>query len=112
MGVITTGYQTPGGYRQDFIDRSAVRSIASKKRRARALTSRRDRETEAHRMNEASWIQPILDRYEAPPLHYAVPLLGDVDRARDAVQDTPPPLCRSDRTPIHDHLAASLYRVC
>lgn len=63
-------------------------------------------------MNEASWIQPILDRYEAPLLHYAVRLLGDVDRARDAVQETFLGLCRCDRSRIDDHLAAWLFRVC
>src|SRR5262245_7005067 len=53
-----------------------------------------------------------LARYEAPLIRYAVQLLGDVEQARDVVQDTFVQLCRADPAEVGDHLSAWLYSVC
>ena len=59
------------------------------------------------------WIRDLLATYEGPLLRYAVRLSnGNVERARDAVQDTFIRLCRQERGKVEDHVAAWLYRVC
>jgi RNA polymerase sigma factor (sigma-70 family) len=59
------------------------------------------------------WIQCLLEQYEKPLMRYAAQLLGgDVDLARDAVQDTFLRLCREPRAEIEPHAAAWLYTVC
>jgi RNA polymerase sigma-70 factor (ECF subfamily) len=61
----------------------------------------------------ADWIRQSLTTYESPLLRYALRLCnGDMERARDAVQDTFLRLCRQERTDIDDHLAPWLYTVC
>jgi RNA polymerase sigma-70 factor (ECF subfamily) len=54
-----------------------------------------------------------VDHYEGLLIHYAARLLGgDVDRARDVVQDTFLKLWTADRAGIDGHLGQWLYRVC
>lgn len=57
-------------------------------------------------------IASALSRYEGPLLRYASRLLGDVDRARDVVQDTFLRLCREDPARLDGHLAPWLFTVC
>jgi RNA polymerase sigma-70 factor (ECF subfamily) len=60
----------------------------------------------------SAWMRAILDRYEGPLVGYATRLAGDVDRARDAVQET---FLRfiSDGAPRDDaRVAQWLYTVC
>lgn len=64
------------------------------------------------RAGGAQWIVSALACYEAPLLRYASRLLGDVDRARDVVQDTFLKLCREDPTRLDGHLAQWLFTVC
>lgn len=59
-----------------------------------------------------AWIDSALARYEAPLLRYATRLVGEVDRARDVVQETFLSLCQADRQRVEDHLAPWLFRVC
>jgi RNA polymerase sigma factor (sigma-70 family) len=60
----------------------------------------------------ARWIVSALSLYEGPLLRYASRLLGDVDRARDVVQDTFLRLCREDPARLDGHLAQWLFTVC
>jgi len=62
-------------------------------------------------------IRSALERYEGPLIRYAVRITGDVDTARDVVQDTFLRLCTAKRSPVddppgEDHLAAWLYTTC
>ncbi len=52
----------------------------------------------------------ILDEYEGPLLRFAARITGDVDRARDVVQETLLKLCQ--RPPQADHVAQWLFTVC
>jgi len=63
-------------------------------------------ETAAQRIADA------LARYEGPLLRYARGLLGDLERARDVVQETFLQLCRADPAPVDGHLAPWLFTVC
>jgi len=64
------------------------------------------------RAGGAQWIVSALSRYEGPLLRYASRLLGDIDRARDVVQDTFLKLCREDPARLDGHLAQWLFTVC
>jgi RNA polymerase sigma-70 factor (ECF subfamily) len=59
-----------------------------------------------------SWIQDALRDFELPLLRQALRLLGDVEAARDVVQETFLRLCRAERAQVEDHLGAWLGAVC
>ena len=58
------------------------------------------------------WLQELLERYERPLVRYAFRMTGDLEMARDIVQDTFLQACRADQAQINTHLQAWLYRVC
>ena len=58
------------------------------------------------------WLRSALERYERPLLRYAAGLTGDVETARDVVQETFTRLCRQDRAAVDGHVAPWLYTVC
>lgn len=60
-----------------------------------------------------AWIQRALDDHQQGLTRFATGLLrGDVERARDVVQEAFLKLWQADRAAIDDHLAAWLYTVC
>ena len=63
-------------------------------------------------VSTAEWIQSILDRFEGPLLRYARRITGDLELARDVVQETLLQVCRHDRTSLEDRLAPWLFQVC
>jgi len=63
---------------------------------------------EAHRR----WVERALDAHERALTTYAARILGDVERARDVVQETFLRLWTADREEVDDHLAAWLFTVC
>ena len=62
--------------------------------------------------SHADWIEATLQRYEAPLIRYAARMTGDLETARDVVQDTFLKLCIAERAQVDGHLAPWLYRVC
>ena len=63
-------------------------------------------------LNKEAWVTEALRRFERPLLHYALRITGDVESARDVVQDTFLKLCEVNVAAVEDHLAAWLYAVC
>ena len=61
---------------------------------------------------DTDWIESALAEHERPLTRYAVHILGDVQRAREVVQDTFLKLCRQNHSRLRDHLAQWLYSVC
>jgi RNA polymerase sigma-70 factor (ECF subfamily) len=61
---------------------------------------------------QPTWIRLALHRYEGDLTRYAHRITGDVDRARDVVQETFLKLCQLDRSAVDGHLAEWLYTVC
>jgi RNA polymerase sigma factor (sigma-70 family) len=62
---------------------------------------------------EASeWLRSVVVSYEGPLVRYAARITGDVERARDVVQDTFLRLCEQDRQQLDGRLAEWLYTVC
>lgn len=64
------------------------------------------------RKADATWVQAALARYERPLIRYAAGITGDLESARDVVQDTFLRLCAANRAQVDNHLAAWLYTVC
>lgn len=61
----------------------------------------------------SNWIRAALERHERQLMQYATRLLdGDLDRARDVVQETFLRLCNQRRGDVEQHLTEWLYRVC
>ena len=64
------------------------------------------------RTSKSDWVIAALDLHERPLLRYAKWLLGDLESARDVVQETFLRLCREDPARLGDHLAPWLFTVC
>lgn len=63
-------------------------------------------------MARAEWFRAAVDRHSGPLTRYAAVILGDVDRARDVVQDTFLRLWREDPERVQARLAEWLFTVC
>ena len=62
---------------------------------------------------DRAWICAAVAQFEVPLTQYATRLLaGDVERARDVVQDAFLKLWTADRATVDGHLGQWLYRVC
>jgi RNA polymerase sigma-70 factor (ECF subfamily) len=65
------------------------------------------------RTDDSSFVQGAVARHQAPLLRYATRLLGgDVDRARDVVQDTFVRLMAQPPAQVDGHVAEWLFTVC
>jgi RNA polymerase sigma factor (sigma-70 family) len=64
------------------------------------------------RTPDSSWISSVLAEFEQPLTRYAAHITGDIERAREIVQDTFLKLCRQKPARIRGHLAQWLYTVC
>jgi RNA polymerase sigma-70 factor (ECF subfamily) len=60
----------------------------------------------------SEWLRSVVAGYEGPLIRYAARITGDVERARDVVQDTFLRLCEQDRHELDGRLAEWLYTVC
>src|SRR5262245_37433576 len=58
------------------------------------------------------WIRAAMDEYQGRLIRFAARITGDLDSARDVVQDTFLRLCREDPDRVRPHLAAWLFHVC
>jgi RNA polymerase sigma-70 factor (ECF subfamily) len=62
---------------------------------------------------KAAWVRETVDAWEGRLVAYARRFLaGDVERARDVVQDTFLRLWQAERAEVEDHLGRWLYTVC
>ena len=60
----------------------------------------------------AHWVDEALRQYEQPLVRYTMRITGNLETARDVVQDAFFKLCQEDRVRVDGHLAQWLYRVC
>lgn len=58
------------------------------------------------------WVQAAVERHGGPLTRYAAQLTGNLDTARDVVQDTFLRLCQADPDRVQGHLAEWLFTVC
>ena len=63
-------------------------------------------------VTKTTWIVAALNRYENHLVRYATWILGDIERAREVVQETFLRLCKEQPAGVGDHLAQWLFTVC
>ena len=63
-------------------------------------------------VDASDWIRSALRRYEGPLVRYAFGITGDLETARDIVQDTFLRLCSQDPAALDGRLAPWLFTVC
>ncbi|UCE60966.1 MAG: sigma-70 family RNA polymerase sigma factor [Phycisphaerales bacterium] len=68
--------------------------------------------TKARHPENLVWMRSVLERFEGPLTRYAARVTGDVESARDVVQETFLRLCNQDRGAVDGHLAEWLFTVC
>lgn len=61
---------------------------------------------------KSDWIKTALREHEGALVRYAAQITGDLDRARDVVQDTFLRLCAEEPAQLDGHLAQWLFTVC
>ncbi len=62
--------------------------------------------------SKAEWVRSAMAEHAGPLTRYAARITGDIERARDVVQDTFLKLCAADRAKIDCRLAPWLFTVC
>ncbi len=71
-------------------------------------TAATDQEASGH----DAFLRRSLEQFEAPLVRYALSLTGDLETARDVVQDTFLRLCEQPPEAVEGHLAQWLFTVC
>jgi RNA polymerase sigma-70 factor (ECF subfamily) len=61
---------------------------------------------------DSRWIEEAIDRYEKPLMRYTLGLIGNVDQAREIVQETYFRLCGQSQEKVESYLAPWLFKVC
>jgi RNA polymerase sigma-70 factor (ECF subfamily) len=61
---------------------------------------------------DVDWIDATVKEFEGPLVRYAARITGDLERARDVVQDTFLKLWKQPREAVDGHLAEWLFTVC
>lgn len=62
--------------------------------------------------DKSGWMSSALTKFEAPLTRYAFGITGDLERARDVVQDTFLKLWTQSPARVDGHMAPWLYKVC
>ena len=62
-------------------------------------------------MSDRQWVRDVLAKHEGPLLSFAVRITGDVESARDVVQETFLALCKQRREDVEARVAEWLYSV-
>jgi RNA polymerase sigma-70 factor (ECF subfamily) len=58
------------------------------------------------------WIREVIDQHQGRLIRFAARITGDLDSARDVVQDTFVRLCRENALKTRDHVVPWLFKVC
>ncbi|WP_041745862.1 RNA polymerase sigma factor [Coraliomargarita akajimensis] len=61
---------------------------------------------------DSAWMRSLVDAHAADLTRYAASILGDVDAAKDVVQDSFIRLWKEPRERVEDHVRPWLFRVC
>ena len=64
------------------------------------------------RKSDAEWIRSIVDTHAGDLTRFAASIVGDMESAKDVVQDVFVRLWREPRERVEDHIRPWLFRVC
>src|SRR5438045_8392878 len=62
--------------------------------------------------SKCRWIEAALGQHESNLIRYTTWILGDIERAREIVQEAFLRLCKEEPERLDDHLAQWLFTVC
>ena len=62
--------------------------------------------------DQSTDVRTLINRLQGPLIRYAMLVTGDLESARDVVQDTFLQLCSENRASLNGHLEPWLYTVC
>ncbi len=68
--------------------------------------------TPSKKAQHINWMRAVIAQHQTPLIRYARQLVGDLDTARDVVQETFLRLWKADREQVEDHVAQWLFTVC
>ena len=68
--------------------------------------------TSSENQDQCTDVKALLHRFQGPLIRCAFQITGDLERARDVVQDTFLQLCSENRASLNGHLEPWLYTVC
>lgn len=68
--------------------------------------------SDAEQVNRRGWVRAAVEQFESPLVRYAAQLIGNVEAAREVVQDTFLRLWHEQPGELDGRLAAWLYTVC
>jgi RNA polymerase sigma-70 factor (ECF subfamily) len=68
--------------------------------------------SEQQEQQRVEWLRATFRRYERPLVRFAVHITGDLERARDVVQDTFFKLLQVDPERLQERVAGWLFRTC
>lgn len=71
-----------------------------------------DNSEQQEQQQRVEWLRATFRRYERPLVRFAAHIVGDVDRARDVVQDTFFKLLQADPERLQERVAGWLFRTC
>lgn len=63
-------------------------------------------------VTQSEWVREALHQFEGPLVRYAQRITGNLEAARDVVQDTFLRLCREEPDSVDGHLSQWLFTVC
>ncbi|MDA7644894.1 sigma-70 family RNA polymerase sigma factor [bacterium] len=61
---------------------------------------------------KSEWLPWVVDRYQGPLIRVAFRITGNLEVAREVVQDTFLRLCRQEQRLVNGQLASWLFTVC
>ncbi len=76
------------------------------------MSESEERSTDPPSRDRTQWLESVFRRYERPLLRYVLRIVGDLEAARETVQDAFLELCRAERREVAEHVAPWLFAVC
>ncbi len=64
------------------------------------------------RTSHQDWVRSLVDCHAASLTRYAISITGNIESARDVVQETFLRLCREEREKIQNYITPWLFKVC
>ena len=74
--------------------------------------NKQDEMSDDTRTNHQDWVRSLVDCHAVSLTRYAVSITGDIESARDVVQETFLRLCREKREKIQSYITPWLFKVC
>ena len=110
--MLTAGSRTAAPIRARGSDHNGATMVPMRLGACMSDEEKQAEPADASGETRSEWVRSVLERHEQPLLRYALRMTGDVESARDVVQETFLRLCSADRAKLDGHVAPWLFTVC